>query len=272
MKLFEEEIKLAIKAALLAAEKIMQIYQSINLNIRQKNDFTPVTDADLLADEIINEILGKTGIPVISEENVSDTVILSNQSRYWLVDPLDGTKEFIQKNGEFCINIALVENSVPIAGIIAIPANFEIYVAAAEKGRVFKADFHNQSYDNLQFKELKKPDINPVNKQKIMLMSRSHRREKDSDPVIDTLLKRFSLQYLYVGSAIKYVYLIQGKGHIYYRDGNTMEWDTAAGDAILRAFDGAIFDLNTREKLRYGKHGFLNSAFIASLMPIDQVL
>lgn len=271
MKFFEYEISLAISAAINAADKIMQIYNSADYEIRQKDDQTPVTEADLVSDEIIREKLSKTGIPVVSEEGISELGHTHPNGLYWLVDPLDGTKEFIRKNGEFCINIALLEHQIPISGIIAIPAKRILY-AVSEKGRVFKAVFPNGFIDHMNTNELKRPDLNPAQKDKVVLMSRSHFQNSKPDPVLNALEKRYALHYARVGSAIKYTYLIEGKGDIYYRNGHTMEWDTAAGDALLRALGGGVFDLKTNEKLQYGKDGFLNSDFIASLMPIDQLL
>ena len=186
-------------------------------------------------------------IPIISEEN---DIRPKNLDLFWLVDPLDGTKEFIKKNGEFTVNIALIKNKKPVYGIIFKPTSKDLYYTEDKKSYYSKLD---KNYNETKRTKLntKKRKIN------VLALSRSHNRNNDF------ILKKFNAnKIIQSGSSIKICYIADGKANIYPRLGTTMEWDIAAGDAILRKAGGKIKTLDGKI-LKYGKRNFKNTSFVA---------
>ena len=227
-----------------ASNKILDIYNH-SFDVKKKIDDSPITKADLESNDIICKSLEKEfpNIPVISEENrIRDY----KESVFFLVDPLDGTKEFIDKNGEFTVNIGLVINNISRLGVIEIPVSGVQYFSDGESS--FK----------LEKKNLKK--ISSLNKRKKIkiVVSRSH-----LDSFTINLLNKIKNEHstLKVGSSIKFCLVAEGEADLYLRKGNTMEWDTAAGSAIIKTSHSKIYDFNLKE-LKYGKKDFRNSSFI----------
>ena len=227
-----------------ASNKILDIYNH-SFDVKKKLDDSPITKADLESNDIICKSLEKEfpNIPVISEENrIRDY----KESIFFLVDPLDGTKEFINKNGEFTVNIGLIIDNISRLGVIEIPVTGVQYFSDGESS--FK--FEN--------KNLKK--ISSLNKRKKIkiVVSRSH-----LDSFTINLLNKIKNEHstLKVGSSIKFCLVAEGKADLYLRKGNTMEWDTAAGSAIIKTSHSKIYDFNLKE-LKYGKKDFRNSSFI----------
>ena len=251
-----KQAKELIKLAFLAGKEILKIYRK-PISKRLKKDKSPVTKADFAANKVICSGLKKNfpNIGIISEEN--DNTHIKKRSMYWLVDPLDGTKEFIKKNGEFTVNIALIKNKKPIYGLIYMPTTKEIYFTKNNSSYYSKFDNKGQL--------LKKTKIKTKKRNKnILVLSRSHiSGKKKISEMKDFMFKKFNAnKIIQSGSSIKLCYIAHGKANIYPRIGTTMEWDIAAGDAILRNAGGKIKTLDGRV-MKYGKRNFKNKSFIA---------
>ena len=249
----------AIEAAIEASIAIIQIYdQDFHQVIKQ--DGSPVTDADIAASICIEKILQPLGIPITGEE--SDKEPFDQRQSWqqsWCIDPLDGTKEFIKRNGEFAVNIALIENGKPIFGLIASPVQEQVLLGSKETG-VFI--FHFQDWQ-VQEKWIKITPPLKTNFPLVMACSRSHH----SGPVLQFIngLKEpnHDINYIKKGSALKFFDLALGKADVYPRFAPTMEWDIAAGQAILEALGGEVVHAETGEPLRYNKANLVNPYFIA---------
>ena len=235
-----------------AGKEILKIYNK-PFTSKMKKDKSPVTKADLIANDLICKRLQSINpkIQIISEEGKKKFSKKTNI--FWLVDPLDGTKEFIKKNGEFTVNIALIKNCRPIYGVIYLPVKKEIYFTQ-NKSAYFSIIDHKNSYKSKKkIKVKKRTGIN----NRVLLLSRSYSRN------IELSKKHFKTdKVIFSGSSIKFCLIASGKGNIYPRLGTTMEWDTAAGHAILNAAGGSVTTLD-RKVLKYGKKGFKNPSFIA---------
>ena len=252
------EYRLAIQAAIEASIVIKAIY-SRGYEAIQKADGSPVTEADLKASKIINQVLSISGHPVIDEE--TDKIPFEQRQRWakcWCVDPLDGTKEFIKRNGEFAVNIALIENGKPILGVIASPVNEDFIVGGPNLG-VQYATFQN-------FINGAKPtpiQRNTLTELLYIIASNSHHT-----PLLLDYLKKLSdaglkTELIRKGSSLKFFDLSMNQAQIYPRFAPTMEWDIAAGQAILEGIGGGVFDINTKLPLSYNKESLLNPHFIA---------
>ena len=232
-----------------AGEAIMALYGKVEA--RHKDDRSPVTAADEAAERVILKGLRKLtpDIPVVAEEEVSrgagpETVA----NRFWLVDPLDGTKEYLNHNGEFTVNIALIEDGVPTLGVVGAPALDALYATDGQRAWVRRDGAGPQVIG-----ARKAPDDGLV-----VAVSRSHR-----DAETDAFLKDLKIAGEKVGgSSLKFCLVAAGEADLYPRFGRTMEWDTAAGHAVLRAAGGSVRTVEGDE-LAYGKPGFANPSFIA---------
>jgi len=264
-----ELLKLAVKAALLAGEQILDIYNT-DFAVETKSDDTPVTIADKTSGQCISKILEEAQIPIISEEeDICDYAIRQNWSQVWIVDPLDGTKEYIKRNGEFAVNIALVENGKPVIGVIYAPVIHDIYFASTELGS-FKITQHDLIYeltkknisDNL-FEFGKKLPLQKTPNTYTLVASRSH-LSQDVNARIAQLKKIYGeVDIISVGSSIKQCWVAEGKAHEYPRYGLTMEWDTAAGQCILEMAGSELVDLTTNLPMQYNKANMRNNFFVA---------
>jgi 3'(2'), 5'-bisphosphate nucleotidase len=250
---------IAIEAAIEASHKIMEFYVS-DFSVIEKSDKSPVTEADIASFDIIVSHLQNTNIPILGEEMVNFPYdIRKNWTENWCVDPLDGTKEFIKKNGEFAVNIALIKNQQPIMGIIASPVGKKILFGDLDLG-VYLFSFENAKKPELW----KKIETNSnINQPLVHISSRSH-HSGNGKMLISSLENKFGkISYLQKGSSLKFFDLAQNKADIYPRFAPTMEWDIAPGQAILEALGGEIIDVETGEKLKYNKENLLNPHFIA---------
>jgi 3'(2'), 5'-bisphosphate nucleotidase len=246
-------------AAIKASKAIMAIYEE-NFESQDKADGSPVTAADLAASAYIEEILTPLGIPITGEE--SDKAPFEQRQYWqqcWCIDPLDGTKEFIKRNGEFAVNIALIENGEPIFGLIASPVQEQVLLGSKETG-VFIFDFQDWQ---AQEKWIKITPPLKTNYPLVMACSRSHH----SGPVLQIIHQLQnegqSMEFIKKGSALKFFDLAKGSADIYPRFAPTMEWDIAAGQAILEALGGEVIHAETGEPLRYNKANLVNPYFIA---------
>ncbi len=264
MKKLPAEYLIAIEAAVKASNVLMSFYSG-EISAQIKNDGSPVTDADLASSKIILETLKATNIPILGEESHKEDFRKRKDWKLnWCVDPLDGTKEFIKKNDEFAVCIALIENQKPIFGVIAWPTEQKIIFGGKEIG-VFISDFEkvNEKSNWIQLSTPKK-----VNNPLIVVGSRSF-ANNDFEQLVDKLKKNYpQLEYLQKGSALKFFDLALGNADIYPRFAPTMEWDIAAGHAILNALGGEVFDISTEQPLLYNKENLLNPFFIAKTNPV----
>ncbi|MCF6301750.1 MAG: 3'(2'),5'-bisphosphate nucleotidase CysQ [Devosiaceae bacterium] len=239
-------------AALAAGEAILQIYHQ-QFTATQKADGTPVTDADQQAEKIILDYLAPLDIPVLAEESVAEGKIPELGDRFFVVDPLDGTKEFINKNHQFTVNIALVENNRPTCGIVTVPALNKGYIGS-ENG-AFGFHIINGGMGEKTALAVK------TGAKISMLISRSH-----ADPRLTDLREMLNNpECMNVGSSLKMCLLACGKANLYPRFSPTCEWDIAAGQAVLEAAGGTILAANGGQ-LSYGKkqNGFRHPPFVAA--------
>ncbi len=257
-------VDLAIEASIEASKKIITIYEK-NFEVEYKKDHSPVTLADKASGEIINKYLKKTGLPIISEEDqIPSFEIRKTYPTVWLVDPLDGTKEFIKKNDEFCICIALIHENKPIFGLIASPTQQKIMFGGVSMG-VFYSNFEEA------LARLNKNKIQPLIHQGNLTIahSRSHFNIKTMT-LIDVMTSLYGEpEYIKKGSALKFIDLVVGNAQFYPRMAPTMEWDIAAGHAIYEAVGGEVLDFITFEPLRYNKKDLYNPFFIAKKKEIQ---
>lgn len=259
-------LKTAIEASLKAGKAIMQVYDTV-FDVEYKDDKSPLTEADKQANDIINSFLIPTQIPIISEEN-KQTNFSTRQTweHCWIVDPVDGTKEFVKRNGEFTVNIALVQNGKPLLGVIYVPATKELYYAIAAENKAYKVQLssHNESIENVFEKaETIQPTTNVSNTIQVV-GSRSH-MSQETEYFIEALKSNGkSVEIVSKGSSLKFCLIAEGRADMYPRFAPTMEWDTAAGQAICNAVGVDVISNDTNQPLLYNKENLLNPWFIVS--------
>jgi len=256
---------IAIRAALEAGRDILEVYGKEDFGVEYKEDQSPLTIADQRAHQIIVEHLAETGIPVLSEEGQQIPYAeRSTWKRFWLVDPLDGTKEFIKRNDEFTVNIALVVEQKSMFGVVYAPVLSELFVGIPGRGayRCRQEKHYKQPLDYLlQFSdrlplEEAHPELFRV------VASRSHYNEETKNYVeaLDSQGKEISL--VSKGSSLKLCMVASGQADIYPRLGPTMEWDTAAAHAVVKAAGKNVYRTDTGEELSYNKENLLNPYFV----------
>ncbi|MCX7769699.1 MAG: 3'(2'),5'-bisphosphate nucleotidase CysQ [Proteobacteria bacterium] len=259
------EIFSLINIIIKATEEVLLVYNSQDFVISEKEDKSPLTLADSRSHETIVKGLNKlSNYPILSEEGKEIPYEERKKWKYfWLIDPLDGTKEFIKKNGEFTINIALVERNEPVIGVVSVPVRGEIFFAFKGKGS-YKIDYQKRVFASNEelFSISKKLPFEDERDEIIVVGSRSHRDEK-TDEYIEKIKNLGKIQVVNIGSSYKICYLAEGKADIYPRFGKTMEWDISAGHVILEEAGGKIIDAETLEPLRYNKESLVNPPFIA---------
>jgi 3'(2'), 5'-bisphosphate nucleotidase len=257
-------LETAVTAALKAGEAIMNVYNTA-FDVEIKEDNSPLTEADKKANEIINSFLEVTNIPIISEENKQlDYKTRKAWDICWVVDPVDGTKEFIKRNGEFTVNIALVENKKPILGVIYVPDSKVLYAADVNNKKAYKTSLtdHNTSFENLS-KSWKPLQAKKGTDQVIKVVgSRSHMNQETLDFVAALKDKGHEVDILSRGSSLKFCIVAEGKADFYPRFAPTMEWDTAAGQAICNAVGIQVISEETKQPLLYNKENLLNPWFL----------
>jgi 3'(2'), 5'-bisphosphate nucleotidase len=247
-----------IAAALEAGRAANRIYQG-NFAVHTKLDDSPVTAADHAAEQIILRHLARhaSGIPVVAEEQAAAGHIPDVADEFFLVDPLDGTKEFVHRRGDFTVNIALIRNAVPTLGVVYAPATGQLFAADVTAGRAVRGTL--EAHDPVL------AALTPIHVRAVpaagvtAVASRSHRT-----PETDSYLSRYQVADLVaVGSSLKFCLVAAGEADLYPRLGPTMEWDTAAGHAVLSGAGGRVLGPDTAP-LRYGKPQFRNPWFVAS--------
>jgi 3'(2'), 5'-bisphosphate nucleotidase len=264
----KELAEIAILATLEAGIAIRRIYRETEIGIEYKKDSSPITIADKKANQIINEWLRPTNIPIISEENINSAYSLRQNWEYcWIVDPLDGTKEFIKKNRQFTVNIALVERGIPVEGVVFAPELNDIYFSWEDKAWVSgKIDRNLEPRKLFELIMHQKEEL-PIFQEKethVVLASISHQNTETEEYIKTIQFKHQNIQVIHIGSSLKFCMIAEGKAWLYPRFSNTMEWDTAAGHAILLKAGGMVIDAKTAMPLTYNKENLLNPWFIAS--------
>lgn len=256
-------LKTAILAALEAGKKILEIYHSREFDIEIKGDSSPLTKADKASNNIIMHHLIKTDIPVLSEEGKS--IAYEERKKWnqlWVVDPLDGTKEFIKRNGEFTVNIALVENQKTSIGVIFAPANSELYFSTKKKG-AFKVivDLKFICIETLITNAIQLP-LKREDDKFTIVVSRSHMSSETESYVQYMRDKYGEIKLIPKGSSLKLCLVAEGKANCYPRLAPTFEWDTAAGQAICEHAGFEVIDYNTKQKILYNRERLLNNWFL----------
>lgn len=245
-----EQLKALMKAA---DSAILDIYHSDNFGEELKGDDSPVTKADLAAHNVLVQGLSEItpDIPVVSEEDASSVSTPSTSNVYWLIDPLDGTKEFIKRNDEFTCNLALIENNRATLGFVSIPAKGELYFGGKEAGAF------------LQSKDLEATPIQHTPKAGVtrVVASKSHLNTETKDFISQL---DGTIELVQAGSSLKFLKIATGEADLYPRLAPTCEWDTAAAHAVLEGAGGKVLQASNLEPVVYGKSNILNPHFIAS--------
>lgn len=246
----EELLAIAREASSHASREILRIYESEDFGVDMKSDDSPLTKADKKGHEVICSYLEKTGIPILSEEGKhTEYEVRKNWSRLWIVDPLDGTIEFIKRNGEFTVNIALIAAQRPILGVVEAPVLNVQYYGVTEIGG-FK------SIDGVKVEVNKIPSLDKQKEGLRVVASRSHLND-ETQAFLDDLNSPLIVS---MGSSLKFMMIAEGKADIYPRFAPTMEWDTAAAHAIISSLGGRVESPDGVE-LIYNKHNLLNPHF-----------
>ncbi len=261
----------AICAAISAGKEILKIYE-LDFTVELKKDKSPVTLADKAAHLVIVKCLKSTGLPLLSEEGRGIPFQeRKNWGTFWMIDPLDGTKEFIKKNGEFTVNIALIQNGIPVLGVIWVPVKSILYFGEQSLG-AFKVTGMTRiptEITQLIRDENKLPQKTDrqgatcTPNEFVIVASRSH-LSVETKKFIESLEEKYDkITMTSIGSSLKLCLVAEGKADIYPRFAPTMEWDTAAGQAIVQATGKVVRDYETHLPMRYNKKNLLNNWFIA---------
>lgn len=243
----------------------MDVYAT-DFEVETKGDDSPLTMADKRANDIINDYLEQTGIPIISEENrEAPFEERSKWNQCWIVDPLDGTKEFVKRNGEFTVNIALVIDGNPVIGVIYVPVSRVLYFTDDKGQASYKTLVSDDVTIDVNFIENSEPlkpmekMISPVK----VVGSRSHLND-DTREFVNKLEEHYDVEIVSRGSSLKFCLVAEGEAHIYPRYAPTMEWDTAAGQAICEAVGVQVVKVPEMTPLIYNKKNLLNPYFQVS--------
>lgn len=264
----EKLLYVAIIAAWKAGKEIVEVYET-EFSFETKEDKSPLTKADLKSHAAIKDALETTDYPILSEEGKTiDYNDRKGWKTFWLVDPLDGTKEFIKRNGEFTVNIALVNDGVPVMGVIYVPVTKKMYFGSIEGGSfVFDAD---DSLDVNLEEHLKNATKLPIQDNGrfnySIVSSRTH-----TSPETEAFIKQKrelhgEIDLVNAGSSLKLCLVAEGKANVYPRLAPTMEWDTAAGHAIVVCAGGRVYNFETNKDLTYNKENLLNPFFVAEII------
>lgn len=242
--------------ALQAGDRIMDIYNSEDFDVKVKSDDSPVTEADEAADALISEGLRRAfpEMALVTEEQANSHT--QKVDTFLIVDPLDGTKEFIHRRGDFTVNIAYVENGLPVRGVVYAPAKGRMFYTRADGVSVEEdGPFDKDTPGTLRPIQVAQPNNDSL----MVVASKSHR-----DQATDDYIGKYSVKDMTsAGSSLKFCLVATGEADIYPRVGRTMEWDTAAGQAVLHGAGGQVVQFQDHAPLRYGKDGFANPFFIA---------
>lgn len=251
MKL-KELLPVAIRAAQEASREILDVYNSGDFQAEAKGDNSPLTLADKKGHLRIAGILKETNLSILSEEGRSIPYDERKHWEYfWMVDPLDGTKEFIKRNGEFTVNIALIHKTTPVLGVVAVPVTGEVFYAANGEGAWLRKNGEDQKLSKRKAVDLKKSGLRVV-------ASRSHMND-ETRSFIGALQNP---ELVSKGSSLKFMLVAEGKADVYPRYAPTMEWDTAAAHAVVKETGAKVLQFGKEEELQYNKENLLNPFFL----------
>ena len=259
---YEQLVTVMRRLSIEAGDKIMEIYGADDFEVKTKSDESPVTIADEAADKIISDGLRAAfpDVMLVTEEQLATHS--ASGDTFMIVDPLDGTKEFINRRGDFTVNIALVEGGVPTRGVVYAPARSRMFFTLADGSAVEETgDFPKDSMGPVQPISVSTPD----NAALMVVASKSHR-----DQATDDYIAKYNVRDMKsAGSSLKFCLIATGEADLYPRVGRTMEWDTAAGHAVLTGAGGAVVRFDDLTPLTYGKADFANPFFIAHAPGVD---
>jgi 3'(2'), 5'-bisphosphate nucleotidase len=259
---FDHLIPIMRRLALEAGDVILAVYESPDFAVKSKSDASPVTEADEAADALISAGLRAAfpDVTLITEEQ-ADSHALSART-FLIVDPLDGTKEFVQRRGDFTVNIAYVQDGIPLRGVVYAPAKGRLFYTLPDGTAVEETGaFDKATPGPLQPIRVSSPD----NAALMVVASKSHRDQATDDYIAHYAVRDMTS----AGSSLKFCLVATGEADLYPRLGRTMEWDTAAGDAVLRGAGGHVVHFDTHAPLEYGKPGWDNPFFIAFAPGVD---
>lgn len=271
IKLSNEELielmNAAVNAAVEAGAKVLEVYHSDDFQVNLKSDNTPLTLADRTAHESIRAALSKTRIPLLSEEGRNiHFEERKNWDLFWMVDPLDGTMEFIKRNGEFTVNIALMINNRPMLGVIYAPIFQDLYFGIVGMGAFKKMGINAALEPGLNVKDLLQQSLQlPLlcNQHPMLVASRSHLNDDTESFIREQREEHPSISITYKGSSLKLCMIATGEADIYPRFTRTWEWDTAAGQALIEAVGKKIISYEDGQVLTYNKEDLANPRYVA---------
>ena len=269
----------AVQAAVEAGEAILDVYES-DFAVSLKDDRSPLTEADKKSNAVIEKRLAASPFPILSEEGRDIPFAERNSwETLWIVDPLDGTKEFIKRNGEFTVNIALVHQGQSIMGVIYVPVKNTLYFAEVQEGAFKVTDPHiikalSEPKPSIGLEDLIRAatplPVQPQSEQTYTIVgSRSHPSPELKQFVEDRKQTHPDLQFVAAGSSLKFCLVAEGRADIYPRLGPTMEWDTAAGQAIVECAGARVLQWGTSDPLTYNKADLLNPWFVVTSQATD---
>lgn len=259
----ESLLKTAIITAWQAGKEIMKVYEK-DFAFESKADNSPLTAADLAAHQTIKNALEFTGFPLLSEEGkMIPYEQRKNWETFWLVDPLDGTKEFIKRNGEFTVNIALIVKGIPVLGVVYVPVTEWMYAGAENEGSILLKTGNDLDVDfDSYLSSARVLQTATSLDQYTIVASRTHSSPETERFIEEKTVKHGSVNLVSSGSSIKLCMIAEGKANVYPRLAPTMEWDTAAGHAVAKYAGGTVYDYHTKRELTYNKENLLNPWFI----------
>lgn len=258
-----ELLILAIQAALDAGAEILRIYETEDFGIELKEDESPLTKADLASNAIITHHLRTTNIPILSEEGRHHPYSERKEHRQlWIVDPIDGTKEFIKRNGEFTVNIALIEDGSPILGVIFVPVLKELYFASKHTGSFKASSIEPNGQPEIILKNATKLPLKGARTNYTVVASRSHLTSETTDFIEELKGIHGEIELISKGSSLKLCLVAEGSADCYPRFAPTMEWDIAAGHAICKYSGVEVMDLQTKQEMRYNREELRNNWFL----------
>ncbi len=253
-------LQTAIQAAIDAGNKILSVYET-DFEVEQKQDCSPLTEADKISHETIISYLSETGIPILSEEGKEIAYeTRKNWDTLWIVDPLDGTKEFIKRNGEFTVNIALIKNQRPVFGVIYVPVLQLLYFGEQQSG-AYKVE-QIQTFNPQNIEQNKKRLPLPIQRPYTVVASRSHLSPETQEYIDQLKQQHQTVDTISKGSSLKLCMVAEGRADEYPRFAPTMEWDTAAGQAITEASGAKVIDWETKQPMLYNRENLLNNWFL----------
>lgn len=248
-----------------AGDAILKVYNS-EFEVEKKGDESPLTEADKQSHLVIQEALEKTDFPILSEEGRSiDYEERAQWNTLWIVDPLDGTKEFVKRNGEFTVNIALVHKGETLLGAIYVPVKDIMYLGAKELGSVKLEDFSQIENEGISswYADKNKLPLN-FDRKYTVVGSRSHMSPETEAFIEEKKKEQGEIEMISIGSSLKLCMVAEGRADVYPRFAPTMEWDTAAGQAIVEAMGGRVIDWKTKSNMVYNRENLLNNWFLVT--------